>query len=378
VEFVFGDHVLDVDRRELRRDAELIAIEPQVFDVLVYLVQNRDRVVSKDDLLATVWGGRIVSDSTLTTRITTVRKAIGDSGDAQRLIRTSPRKGFRFVGVVQEAHKRAAPVDTRSMSAEAPQSPAAFPSIEKKSTQRLSIVVLPFANLSNDLEQEYFADAITDDLTTDLSRISGTFVIARSTAFTYKGASVDVRQIGRDLAVRYVLEGSVRRAGDKMQVNVQLIDAESGAHISADRFETNRANLAEAQSEIAGRLARTLHLELVGDASLRIEQERAVNPDARDLIMRGWAWYYRPRSANTAREAQLAFERALEIDPRSIDARLGIARMLLVNLIRNFDSGPSRSIECASRSCCSKPSRAIRTDRSRAPRWDNSVAFKTA
>jgi TolB-like protein len=269
VEFVFGDHVLDVDRRELRRDAELIAIEPQVFDVLVYLVQNRDRVVSKDDLLATVWGGRIVSDSTLTTRITTVRKAIGDSGDAQRLIRTSPRKGFRFVGVVQEAHKRAAPVDTRSMSAEAPQNPAAFPSIEKKSTQRLSIVVLPFANLSNDLEQEYFADAITDDLTTDLSRISGTFVIARSTAFTYKGASVDVRQIGRDLAVRYVLEGSVRRAGDKMQVNVQLIDAESGAHISADRFETNRANLAEAQSEIAGRLARTLHLELVGDASLR-------------------------------------------------------------------------------------------------------------
>jgi adenylate cyclase len=181
--------------------------------------------------------------------------------------------------------------------------------------------------------------------TTDLSRISGSFVIARSTAFTYKGVPIDVRQIGRDLAVRYVLEGSVRRAGDKMQVNVQLIDAESGAHLSADRFETNRANLAEAQSEIAGCLARTLHLELVGDASRRIERERAVNPDARDLIMRGWAWYYRPRSANTAREAQLAFERALEIDPRSIDARLGIARMLLVNLIRNFDSGWSRSIE---------------------------------
>jgi adenylate cyclase len=126
---------------------------------------------------------------------------------------------------------------------------------------------------------------------------------------------------------------------------VQLVDAESGAHLSADRFDTNRANLAEAQSEIAGRLARTLHLELVGDASRRIEQEKAVNPDARDLVMRGWAWYYRPRSATTAREAQQAFERALEIDPRSVDARIGIARLLLVNLIRNFDIESSRASE---------------------------------
>ena len=341
MEFSFGDHLLDVDRRELRRGAELIAIQPQVFDLLVYLVRNRSRVVSRGDVLKAVWGGRVVSESTVTSRINAVRKAVGDSGKAQRLIRTVPRRGIRFVGVVREEHNPAAPVDARSMAAEHPQSPTAFANIDR----RLSIVVLPFVNLSNDPGQEYFADGITDDLTTERARISGSFVIARSTAFTYKSSPVDVRQIGRDLGVRYVLEGSVRRAGDKVQINLQLVDAESGAHLSADRFDTNRVNLAEAQGEIAGRLARTLHPELVGDASRRIEQEKAVNPDARDLVMRGWAWYYRPRSATTAREAQQAFERALEIDPRSIDARIGIARLLLVNLIRNFDIESSHSIE---------------------------------
>src|SRR5438309_7478561 len=129
----------------------------------------------------------------------------------------------------------------------------------------------------NDPEQEYFADGITDDLTTDLSRISDSFVIARTTAFAYKGKPVDVRQIGRELGVRYVLEGSVRRTGDQVQVNVQLIDAETGAHVWADRFDTNRANLAEAQSEITGGLARTLNAELVRDAGSRIEQEKAVD-----------------------------------------------------------------------------------------------------
>ena len=197
-------------------------------------------------------------------------------------------------------------------------------------TPRLSIVVLPFANLSNDPEQEYFADGITDDLTTDLSRIADSFVIVRNTAFAYKGKSADARQIGRELGVHYVLQGSVRRTGDQVRANVQLVDAESGAHLWADRFDTDCANLAAAQDEITGRLARTFNLELVKDAGRRIEQERAVDPNARDLIMRGWAWYYRPRSADTLREAQRAFERALEIDPGSVDARIGVAAILVL------------------------------------------------
>jgi adenylate cyclase len=206
------------------------------------------------------------------------------------------------------------------------------------SAPRLSIVVLPFANLSSDPEQEYFADGITEDLTTDLSRISGSFVIAGTTAFTYKDKSVDARQIGRELGVRYVLEGSVRRTGDQVRANVQLIDAESGAHLWADRFDTNRANLAEAQNEITGRLARTLDLELVEAVGRRIERERAADPDARDLVMRGRAWLYRPASVATRQEAQRAFERALEIDPASVDARIGIAATLVVILANGWST----------------------------------------
>jgi adenylate cyclase len=193
---------------------------------------------------------------------------------------------------------------------------------------RLSIVVLPFANLSNDPEQEYFVDATTDDLTTDLSRISGSFVISRTTAFTYKGKAIDVKQIGSDLGVRYVLEGSVRRLGEQVQVNVQLIDAESGSHIWADRFDTDRTNLAKAQSEITGRLARALYVELVQAVSRRIEEDNPLNLDASDLVMRGWAWYHRPRSAPNLQSSGQAFEQALRMEPRSLDARVGIATIL--------------------------------------------------
>jgi TolB-like protein/class 3 adenylate cyclase/Tfp pilus assembly protein PilF len=203
---------------------------------------------------------------------------------------------------------------------------------------RLSIVVLPLANLSNDPQEEYFADGITDDLTTDLSRISDSFVIARNTAFTYKGKSVDVKEIGRELGVRYVLEGSVRRTGEQVRVNVQLIETERGAHIWADRFDIDRADLAVAQNEITGRLARMLNLELVADVSRRIELDGEADPDARDFVMRGWSWYYRPYSTASRKEAQRAFERALVIYPTSVEARIGVAAVLAANLADGWSS----------------------------------------
>jgi adenylate cyclase len=226
----------------------------------------------------------------------------------------------------------AVPVQSVATSVQRP------PATEAKSAPRLSIVVLPFNNLSNDPDQEYFADGITDDLTSDLSLISGSFVIARTTAFTYKGKPIDVKQIGRELGVRYVLEGSVRRTGDQVRMNAQLIDADSGAHLWAEQFDTNRANLAETQSEITGRLAWTLNIALLSDASRRIEHENAVNPDARDLVMRGWALWYGPQSPKAAQEALRAFERALEIDPRSTDAKIGIARVLVGSLANLWSS----------------------------------------
>jgi adenylate cyclase len=205
-------------------------------------------------------------------------------------------------------------------------------------TPALSIVVLPFTNLSNDPEQDYFAEAITEDLTTDLSRIADSFVISRNTAFTYKGKAVDVRQVGRELGVRYILEGSIRRTGDQVRVNVQLIDAENGAHLWADRFDTSRADLDQAQDEIIGRLAHTLNRELVVAAVNRIEQQSKTNPDARDFVMRGWAWWHRPATISARQEARQAFDQALAMDRESIDAKIGLAATITQILVEGWSS----------------------------------------
>jgi TolB-like protein/class 3 adenylate cyclase len=207
---------------------------------------------------------------------------------------------------------------------------AASSIVQPRAVPRLSFVVLPFANLSADADQDYFADGITDDLTTDLSRISGSFVIARNTAFTYKGKPVDVKRIGHELGVRYVIEGSVRRSGNQVQVNVQLIDAESGAHVWADRFDTEAAKLAETQNDITGRLARTLNIALRRAAASRLEREKTVDPTARDLVMRAWARF--DQGDPNRAETQHLFQCALEIDPQSVPARIGVARLLIQNL----------------------------------------------
>ena len=242
---VFGDYALDPDRRELTRHAEAVAIGPKVFDLLLYLVQNREHVVSKDDLLDAVWAGRIVSESTLTSHINAVRKAIGDSGEEQRLVRTLARKGFRFVGDVREApDDRASPGASTAKPDEASAPALILPDSP-------SIAALPFQNWSGDPEQEYFADGVVEDIITALSRIRWLFVIARNSSFTYKGRAVDVKQVGRELGVRYVLEGSVRKAANRVRITGQLIDATTGAHLWADRFEGTLDDIFELQDQVA-------------------------------------------------------------------------------------------------------------------------------
>ena len=233
-----------------------------------------------------------------------------------------------------------------NLSAEAPAaaSPRSPALVAGSPVSPLSIVVLPFANLSNNPDQEYFADAITDDLTTDLSRISGSFVIAPTTAFTYKGKAVSTQQIARELEVRYILNGSVQRTGYHVQVNVQLIDAESGAQLWADRLESDRANLVKTQREITGRLARTLNLELTEAVHRRAERAAVVDLDAQDLLMRGWALYYRPASALVRQQALRSFERALELDPQSIDGRIGIGTVLADDLVIGFSNSREQDI----------------------------------
>ena len=223
--------------------------------------------------------------------------------------------------------------ETRPESSPLPVAPPAAVTIEvgsavhtaevKAGPPRLSIVVLPFVNISGDPEQEYFVDGVTESLTTDLSRISGCFVIARNTAFTYKSNSVDARAIGRELNVRYVLEGGVQRSGARMRVNVQLIDAESSSHLWSDRFDKPLADLFDMQDEIVARLANSLNTQLVTAEARR--GERAPNPDSMDLYFQGMAWYNKGQTLECMSQARGFFERALTLDPHDVGALVGSA-----------------------------------------------------
>jgi TolB-like protein len=329
--YLFEEYAFDTDLRELYRGAHVVSVAPQVFDLLDYLIRNRERVVSKDDLINTIWNGRVVSDAALTTRLNVARSVIGDSGEKQRLIKTLQRKGFRFVGAVQEVQRPADAALTADSGEQSfqgiagPDRSDAATATMSIPAPRLSIVVLPFANFGGDPEQDYFVDGVTDSLTTDLSRISGSFVIARNTAFTFKGKAVDVKQVGRELNVRYVLEGSVQRGGNRLRVNVQLIDAETGDHLWAERFEKPIADLFDMQDEIVSRLANTLNAELIQVEARRAG--RSTHPDAMDLCFQGWAYENNGTTAEYMTQAQAFFDRALALDPDNIEALVGSARV---------------------------------------------------
>jgi len=209
------------------------------------------------------------------------------------------------------------------------------------SAPHLSIVVLPFANLGGDPEQEYFVDGVTESLTTDLSRINGAFVIARNTAFTFKGKAVDVKKLGRELNVRYVLEGSVQRGGNRLRVNVQLIDAESGNHLWAERFDKPVADLFDLQDEIVSRLARALDAELIAAEARRAE--RSPNPDVMDLVFQGRAWFNKGLTPNHVAQAKLFFEQAMALDPENVEAMFGLGRVdSVMGVIAFTDDWPAR------------------------------------
>ena len=275
--YLFEDCALDTDRRELRRGTALVAVEPQVFDLLVHLIRHRDRVVSKDDLLASVWHGRIVSESALFNRINAARSAIGDTGDQQRLIRTLPRKGIRFVGEVRED-------ETSTLPGEGPSLPL---------PDRPSIAVLPFANMSSDPDQEYFVDGISEDLITGLSRIRWLFVIARNSTFVYKRRAVDVKQVSRELGVRYVLEGSVRRAGTRLRISAQLIDAMTGGHHWAERYDRELGDIFAVQDEITRSVAAAIEPHLLAAEGVRALSRSADDLGAWELVARAQTHVWR-------------------------------------------------------------------------------------
>jgi TolB-like protein len=318
VQFLFGGHTLDTDRRELRCGTGPVAVEPQVFDLLVYLVQNRDRVVSKDDLLASVWGGRIVSDSTLTSRINAARKAVGDSGEDQKLIRTIPRKGLRFVGTVRtqpgggEPAPAGQPLDQSYVQSR--------PGLPERS--RPAIAVLPFVNMSDDPEQEYFSDGITEDVITALSKLRWFFVIARNSTFTYKGRAVHMKLIAEELGVDYVVEGSVRKGGDRVRITAQLNDVTTGSHIWAERYDRGIADVFAVQDEITEAIVAAIEPQLYAAENFRAQRKPPDSMDAWDLLIRALSHYWRvTRQDNLV--AQALLEKAIAIDP-SYGQALGV------------------------------------------------------
>ncbi len=310
MQFLFCNHVLDTDRRELSCDGRTVSLEPQVFDLLVYLLENRDRVVSKDDLIDKVWGGRIVSDSTLTSRINAVRKAIGDSGSDQSLIRTIPRKGLRFVG--------AASTQLASVNATEPAVPPQEQVRPSHSAlalpDRPAIAVLPFTNMSGDREQEYFSDGISEDIITALSKLRWFFVIARNSSFIYKGRAVHINQVAQELGVRYVVEGSVRKSGDQVRISAQLNDVSTGSHIWAERYDRNLADVFAVQDEITESIVAAIEPHLYAAENFRAQRKPPGSLDAWDLVVRALSHFWRiTRQDNVV--AQALLEKAIAIDP---------------------------------------------------------------
>ena len=316
--YQFADCSLDVERQELRRGAELVDVEPQVLDLLQYLIRNRERVVSKDDLIEHVWHGRIVSESTLTSRITAARQAIGDSGDQQRLIRTIARKGIRIVGEVGSDQSSSAGGSTTSAIS------FSLDAMEPRLPDKPSIAVLPFINLSGDPEQGYFADGMAEEILTALSHCNSLFVIARNSSFTYKGKAIDVRQVGRDLGVRYVLEGSVRRSGDRLRFSVQLIDATSGAQIWAERFDGGANDVFELQDRIAESVVAVIEPNVQLAEIERMKRKPVTNLDAYDLLLRAQQLEYE-FTRESLDEALRCLEQALTIDPNYAQAMASAA-----------------------------------------------------
>jgi TolB-like protein len=249
----FEAYTLDADRYELRRGADLVPVEPQVFGVLLHLVRSRGRIVSRDDLIAGVWDGRIVSESTLNSRVSAVRHAIGDDGEQQRLIRTLPHKGYRFIGLVQESSEASKDgvQGCRDAIQSAPWS-ASFPSRDK-----VSILVFPFANLSADIEQDYFIDGLVDDITAALSRFRHLLVIGRSATQSHRHQTLDLKQLAAELGARYVIEGTLRKEESRIRIAAQLIDSSTMACLWASRFDGNLRNIFNLQDQITASVVTT-------------------------------------------------------------------------------------------------------------------------
>jgi adenylate cyclase len=364
----FGRYRVLAHRREVLADGRPIELGGRAFDVLTALIEAKGAVVGKDQLIRRAWPGRIVEEGNLRAQIRALRKALADPD----LIRTVAGRGYVFTGEIradgesrqdparQNATGTAAVAPPPGSAADRPEAAGEPARLGTIAAPRLSIVVLPFINLSDDKEQQYFADGITEDLTTDLSRLADMLVISRRTAFTYRNRAADTKQIGRELGVRYVLEGSVQRYGDRVRVNAQLIDAASDTHVWAERLESSTADLFALQNEMTSRIAVALNIELIAAEAAR----PTVQPDALDYILRARALYLGqvPTRQNYAEQIAL-YERALALDPGSEKAQSFLAATLsgrvLDQMTDSVASDLARAEMLADRALAASPRRPL-------------------
>ena len=304
----FGRFRLDLGRRELTRDGAPVQLGARALDILRVLALAKGEVVSKDELMARVWPGLVVEENNIQVHISALRKALDDEKSGQRYVLTVPGRGYRLIGPHLESPAATGEADLQ-------QGPAL--------PDKPSIAVLPFQSLSADVEQEYFADGIVEEIITALSRFSGLFVIARNSSFTYKGRAVDVKQVGRELGVRYVLEGSVRKSANRVRITGQLIDASTGAHIWADRFDGALDDIFDLQDQITATVVAAISPRMEQAEIQRAKRKPTANLNAYDYFLHGVASVH-DLTREATDEALRLFYKAIEID-RDFAAAYGMA-----------------------------------------------------
>ncbi|NNE80645.1 MAG: tetratricopeptide repeat protein [Silicimonas sp.] len=297
MKYGFSGFSVDTELRELSDQGGLIALQPQAFALLVFLIENSDRVVTKDEIFEAVWQDRIVGDGTLNARINAIRSAVGDDGTRQEVIKTLPRQGFRFIARLGD------PADATTTPVQA---------------ATKSVAVLPFTDIGDDPEQGYFADGLTEDLITDLAKVPDLFVIARNTSFSYKGSPKSMVEIGQETGVAHVLEGSVRRAGGRIRINAQLVATETGGSVWAERYDREFDDIFSVQDEITKKITTAMKASLISEMGRSTD-----NSEAYELSLKARALFFQ-FTPEANRECIRLLDRAIELDPDFAEAWAGL------------------------------------------------------
>ncbi len=334
MDILFEDFVLAPHRRELNHHGAVVALEPQVFDLLVHLVRHRDRVVGKDELVGAVWAGRVVSDSTIESRISLLRKALGDDGQHQRLVRTYPRKGLRFVGAVREDE---AAERLEILSSHGPPMPVVS-TAQWPSGGRPAVAVLPLVNLGCDPGQDHLCDGVAADLIALLARHRSLLVVARNSSFAFRGRDIDARQLGAALGADYLVEGSYQREGQRLHITFGLVDARDGRTLWAERYDREAADIFAVQDEIAAQIAGLIEPEIHLCARQRVLRQPPQSLQAWDAFHLGMAHLYKATAADNL-QAQDWLRRAIALDPGFAQAHAFLSYGIVLSMLY-FEAEP--------------------------------------